>query len=595
MLYSRSMSSPLNAARPERPRTRLYARLAELLRANAILLWAALVGLAGALATLAFGHGLTLLQALFFGRTGDFVDIAAALPWPARLLFPAAGGVLAGALLVLARRHSAGVRADYMEAVAVGDGKVPVRLTLINGLSSLLSIASGGSIGREGSMIQLAALSASVIGRIARFTTVRLRLLVACGAAAGIAAAYNAPIASAFFVTEIILGAITMESLGPIMVASVVANITMRRLPGYHPTYEMPAFAPIANLEVVWFVLLGVLAGLVGPAFLAALQHTRRLFGASNLPLPLRLGIGGLGVGAISIQAPQVWGNGYSVVNALLHQPWLWQAVLLVLVCKVAATLLTSGSGAIGGIFTPTLFVGAAVGHLFALLPQALTPSASSGPAAYVAVGMGATLAAASSAPLMAILMIFEMTLSYPLMLPLMLACVVAYAVARAVDGPSMYGITAQRAADEQDRERLRAIRMQELIRPADTVLPEHASVADAAAVFREHAVKYLYLVDAAGSYCGVVALQDVATLYEQDEAARRSCADIVRPDGLPVLDAGMGLDAALRQFMRHHGERLPAIRGGADRTLLGAVYKTDVLDAYVRLNRAPIGAQREA
>jgi CIC family chloride channel protein len=208
---------------------------------------------------------------------------------------------------------------------------------------------------------------------------------------------------------------------------------------------------------------------------------------------------------------------------------------------------------------------------------------------------MGATLAAATSAPLMAILMIFEMTLSYQLMLPLMLACVVAYAVARAVNGPSMYEITARRAADEQDRERLRTIRMRELIRPADTVLPEQASIADAAAVFRQHPVKYLYLVDAAGAYCGVVALQDVAALYQTDGAAGCTCADIVRPDGLPVIDANMGLEEALRQFMRHHGERLPAIRGGADRSLLGAVHKTDVLDAYVRLNRAPVGAQLES
>lgn len=576
------------------PPDRLPARLRHLLRANAILLWAALVGLAGALATVAFRDGLAALQALFFGRTGSFVEIATALPWPARLLAPAAGGLAAGALLAYARRHAGGVRADYMETVAVGDGKVPVRLTLLNSISSLLSIASGGSIGREGSMIQLAAMCASVVGRLARFNTVRLRLLVACGAAAGIAAAYNAPIASAFFVTEIILGAITMDSLGPIMVASVVANITMRRLPGYHPTYQMPAFAPIANLEVVWFVALGVLAGLIAPAFLHALRHARRLFANIGLPLPLRLALGGLGVGAISVWVPQVWGNGYSVVNALLHDTWLWQAVLVVLVCKIAATLLTSGSGAIGGIFTPTLFVGAAVGHLFALVPHALAPASTSAPAAYVAVGMGALLAAATSAPLMAILMIFEMTLSYPLMLPLMLACVVAYAVARAVNGPSMYEITARRAADEHERERLRAIRMRELIRPADTVLPLDAPVAQAATLFREHPVKYVYLVDADRRYRGAVALQDVAALYQQDAADGRSCADIVRPDGLPVVTADMGLDEALRQFMRHFGERLPAVRSAAEPELLGAVHKTDVLDAYVRLNRVPLGAQNE-
>jgi CIC family chloride channel protein len=195
----------------------------------------------------------------------------------------------------------------------------------------------------------------------------------------------------------------------------------------------------------------------------------------------------------------------------------------------------------------------------------------------------------------MAILMIFEMTLSYSLMLPLMLACVVAFGVARAVNGPSMYEITARRAADEHERERLRAIRMQELIRPADTVLPLDAPIAQAAALFRQHPVKYLYLVDDARRYRGVVALHDVAALYEQHEAVDRTCADIARPDALPVVTAEMGLDDALRQFMRHFGERLPAVRSALDPELLGAVHKTDVLDAYVRLNRAPLGVQAEA
>jgi CIC family chloride channel protein len=432
-------------------------------------------------------------------------------------------------------------------------------------------------------------------GRALRLSPTRLRLLVACGAAAGIAAAYNAPIASAFFVTEIVLGAIAMESLGPIMVAAVVSNITMRHLPGYHPTYEMPAFAPIAGVEMLAFAVLGLLAGLVAPAFLGALQRSRQMFQASKLPLPLRLALGGLGVGAISVWVPQVWGNGYSVVNSLLHEPWVWQSVLLVLGCKALATCLTAGSGAVGGIFTPTLFVGATVGYLFALALQAVWPGAAALPPAYVAVGMGATLAAAASAPLMAILMIFEMTLSYQLMLPLMLSCVIAYAVARAAGGASMYEITAQRLAEAEERERLRTMRIAELIRPGETVLPESAPLSAAAELFRQHTVKYVYLVDGAGRYRGVVALHDIAPRFQDPALASQACAEVARRDALPLLTAGMDLDEALRQFMRHHGERLPIVRDPDDPELLGAVHKTDLLDAYVRLNRALLHPRIEA
>jgi CIC family chloride channel protein len=268
--------------------------------------------------------------------------------------------------------------------------------------------------------------------------------------------------------------------------------------------------------------------------------------------------------------------------------------VLLVLACKLLATWLTAGSGAVGGIFTPTLFVGAALGYLFALAVHAVAPGTAAPPAAYAMVGMGAMLAAASSAPLMAILMIFEMTLSYQVMLPLMLCCVVAYFVARTVAGASKYDITVRRAAEELARVRLRETRMQELVRPAQTVLPLQAPLAQASALFEQFPVKYLYLVDDRQRYHGVLALRDLAAALLDTDGAGRPCASLVLPEQLPVLTPDMTLDEALLAFMQHHGERLPTVRGKDDPELLGVVYKTDLLDAYVRLNREPAGARIE-
>ena len=556
--------------------------------AHTMLLWAALAGLAGALATIGFRDSLAALQRLLVGHSGPFVEMAAALPWQMRVLLPCAGGVVAGVFLLLARRLPGSAPPDYMEAISVGDGRVSVPHTLLRSASSLCTIGSGGSIGREGPMVQLAAMCASLVGQAARFDAGRLRLLAACGAAAGITSAYNAPIASAFFITEIVLGSIAIDSLGPMMVASVVANITMRRFPGYKPTYEMPAFPDVPNVEVALFVLLGILAGLAAPQFLRLLGLASRRFQASGLPLPLRLGLGGLGVGLLSVWVPQVWGNGYSVVNSLLHQPWAWSAVVAILVFKVAATLCTAGSGAVGGIFTPTLFVGAALGQLFGLGVHALWPAAAAATPAYTIVGMGAFLAAATGAPLMAILMIFEMTLSYQVMLPLMLACVIAYFLARGLGGPSMYEITTRRRRDEEARLRLRATQMQELIRPAETVLPLHASVVEMLAMFHAHPVKYLYIVDGDGRYQGVVSLRDLAAVPSaaQDQLLAR---DFVQRDALPLITPDMALEGAYRQFLAHHGERLPAVRDLADPLLLGVVYKTALLDAYARLNSSAL------
>lgn len=561
-------------------------RLFHLSASHSMLLWAVVVGFLGALATIVFRECIVGLQLLLTGESGSFVAIAKSLPWHWRVILPTAGGVVAGAILLLAKRVPAAATSDYMEAVAIGDGNIPVRHSLLRSLSSLATIVSGGSIGREGSMVQLSALAASLVGRFTHFEPSRLRLLVACGAAAGITSAYNAPIAGAFFVMEIVLGAIVMESFGPVVVASVVANITMRALPGYKPAYEMPAFPAIAGAEIALFVLLGMLAGVAAPQFLRLLNFSKKQFQKTGLPLPFRLGLGGLLVGLLSVWVPEVWGNGYSVVNALLHTSLLWWSVVLILVAKVVATAVTTGSGAVGGIFTPTLFVGAAIGFLFGLAVHALLPNVSSTPFAYAIVGMGAFLAAATSAPLMAILMIFEMTLSYQVMLPLMLSCVVAYFVARSLDGASMYEITLKRNRDAQERVRLRGIHMSDLIRPADTVLSMSAPFDEISRLFLKYPVKYIYIVDADQRYCGVVALQDITSvLLDKGETESRVAADFLRREFLHVITPDMSLGNAMQLFLDHQGERLPIVRSHADPVLLGAIFKSSLLDAYFRLD----------
>ena len=553
---------------------------------HSMLLWAAVVGLTGALATIGFRESIRGVQWLLARQSGSEVEIAKSLPWAVRLLVPAAGGVLAGVFLLLARRFAIRTASDYMEAIAIGDGHISVRQSLLRSLSSLCTIASGGSIGREGSMVQLAAMAASTIGRVTHFDPPRLRLLVACGAAAGLTSAYNAPIAGAFFVSEIVLGSIAMESFGPLLIASVVANITMREFPGYHPTYLMPTFPPIFGVEVLFFIGLGILCGTASPQFLRLLSFSKRSFGRIEWPLPARLGLGGLLVGLISIQAPQVWGNGYSVVNSLLHTQWAWSAVLIVLVAKVLATSFTTGSGAVGGVFTPTLFVGASVGYLVGFGVHTLFPASTSEPFAYAIVGMGAFLAAATSAPLMAILMIFEMTLSYQVVLPLMLACVVAYFVARSTGEDSMYEITIRRNRDAKALLRLRGTRMRDLDKPAQTVLPLDASFQELSKMFLEYPVKHIFIVDGQNRLQGVVALRDVTSaLLAHGDTGERRAADLLRSDLVPLLTPGMSLGEALQHFVGYTGERLPMVADTGSRELLGVVYKSSLLDAYFRMN----------
>jgi len=561
---------------------RLRIRLAERFRPSEVhtmLLWAALVGFVGALATIAFREAITGLEWLATRHRGGLVEIAEILPWYLRIAFPAIGGVAAGLLLQLSRRWAyEGVSSDYMEAIAIGDGRIPVRQALTRSASSLFSVASGGSIGREGSMVHLAAMCASLTGRIAKFGPNRLRLLVACGAAAGITSAYSAPIAGALFVSEIVLGSIAMESFGPLLVASVAANITMRELTGYAPPYQMPAFPAIFGTEVLAFVALGLLAGAAAPQFLRALEGAKAGFARLALPLPVRLGLGGLIVGVVSARVPEVWGNGYSVVNSLLHHDWLWALVLLVLASKIVTTAATTGSGAIGGVFTPTLFVGASLGLLFGQGVHALWPEATSMPFAYAIVGMGAFLAGATHAPLMAILMIFEMTLSYQAVLPLMLACVAAYFVARASGEHSMYDVTIHRNQEERALARWRGLQISELLKPATPTVPVTAAFADVERAFLEHPVRYVYVVDGAGRFCGVVSLHEIKQLLISRQGPPSSTAGELMRREFAVLTPETALGDALQMFLTQDTERLPVVRSAEDRTLLGVVSKSDLL-----------------
>ncbi len=406
-----------------------------------LLLLAALVGLLGALVTVLFRDGIHGLEWLLVGHSGSLVMMALGLsPWP-RLLLPAVGGLVAGLILEqIGARLRGRKTTDYMEAVAVGDGWISIRQSLVKSASSMVTVASGGSIGREGAMVQLAAMVASTIGRVTRFPRDRLRLLVAAGAAAGLAAAYNAPIAATLFVAEIVLGSIAIQHIGPLIVAAVIANVTVHDIMGYAPIYEIPAFKLVSDWELGLYLVLGIAAGHTAPIFLGLLTYSHRAFARLPLSLAGRMALGGLIVGAISMYEPAVWGNGYSVVNTVLHEPWGWQALLTVMALKMLATAATHGSGAVGGAFTPTLFVGALLGVLFGAVVHAVLPVVTGSPIAYAVVGMGAMLAATTQATLMPIMMVFEMTMDYEIVLPLMLAVVTAhYTVLRYVDVAPMY------------------------------------------------------------------------------------------------------------------------------------------------------------
>lgn len=551
------------------------------------LIWAGVVGFFGALSAIAFRVALGLMHKIFTGGSAPgFVESFAQLPPLWRLVIPAFGGLIAGAILQFGMRwHGSVTTTDYMEAVVLGNGKISTRRSLVKCFSALFTIASGGSIGREGPLVQLSSLVASLAGRLQKWSAPRLRLLVGCGAAAGIASAYNAPIAGALFVAEIVLGSVAMEIFGPLVFSSVIATLTVRAFIGGTPLYEIPPFKLNGNWEIVPYLLLGLCCGLIAPWFIRLLRASEKIFARISLPLFLKMCLGGLAVGALAIFHPEVCGNGYSAVNAILRGQWLWQTLAFILIFKILATSATFGSGAVGGVFTPTLFVGASLGFLLGDLARMAHLSIN--PSAFALVAMGAFLAATTHAPIMAMIMIFELTLDYEIILPLMLACVVGYYTSFSIERRSIYAEPLKRKGAGDYRKQLAELHVRDLMKPNPLVVSPTAEFAEIGEKFIATRFNYLY-VTSGDRFLGAVSLHDIKNFLNTPELAKVVIAGDILREQVPVVRPDATLTEALERFSQHDGERLPVVREADGRRLIGSVSKTDIILALAGSTARP-------
>jgi chloride channel protein, CIC family len=553
------------------------------------LFWAGIVGFCGAVCSIAFRVATSIVHKLLTGSSAPgLVESFAHLPPLLRFPIPGFGGLIAGTILYFGMRwHGQVVTTDYMEAVVLGDGKISTRRSLVKCLSALFTIASGGSIGREGPLVQLSSLVASLAGRLQKWSTPRLRLLVGCGAAAGIASAYNAPIAGAVFVAEIVLGSVAMEIFGPLVFSSVIATLTVRAFLGGSPLYDIPPFPLNRNWEIIPYLLLGLCVGVIAPWFIRLLRASEALAARIRAPVYVKMCIGGLIVGALAVFHPEVCGNGYSAVNAILRDQWLWQTLAIILVFKVLATAATFGSGAVGGVFTPTLFVGASLGFLLGDVAQYFPGHLLINPSAFALVGMGAFLAATTHAPIMAIIMIFELTLDYQIILPLMLACVVGYYTSVSIEKRSIYAEPLKRKGAGDYRHQLAELHVRDLMKPGPLTVSATARFAEIGEKFIAARVNYLYVTEGE-RFVGAVSLHDIKSYLNTPELAALVIAKDIVHDRFPVVRPEASLAEAMERFVDHDGERLPVVSNLDDDRLIGSISKTDVILALAGSSRSP-------
>ncbi|MEU9154958.1 chloride channel protein [Streptomyces sp. NPDC048417] len=481
------------------------------------------------------------------------------------LLAPVAGGLLYGPLVNRFAKEARGHGVpEVMLAVAQRGGRISPKVAVVKTLASALCIGSGGSVGREGPIVQIGSALGSTLGRMAKVTEGRMKLLVACGAAGGIAATFNAPLAGVFFAMELILGTFSAEAFGATVLASVTASVIGRAAFGNTAFLRLPGFRVDHLAQYGLFAALGVGAAVVGVGF------SRFLYLVEDAcdwlwrgPEWLRPAVGGLALGLVLLLLPQMYGVGYPVLQKATEGGYAIGFLLLLLVGKMLATSLTIGIGGSGGVFAPSLFIGAMLGSAYGTVVHHLLPGSAGAVGAYALVGMGAVFAGAARAPITAVVILFELTGEYSIILPLMLAIVLATAASRLLTRDTIYTLKLRRRGIDLEGPapgaRIGTQRVDAVMEPLPSPLSASTTLADSADLLSLSGHGALPVVDDGGAYVGVVTAQAVAeALAEQPDNAPTRVGQLAEAP-LPVV-ADQPLAQALHTLLSAGGTGVPVL-----------------------------------
>ncbi len=548
-----------------------------------MVLLALLVGIGGGFGAVIFRWLIGSFHHFYFDTLGEWLAFMG--PYYV-IIVPALGGLLVGPMIYFLAREAKGHGVpEVMEAVVLHGGHIRPIVVVVKSLASSICIGSGGSAGREGPIVQIGSALGSTFGRLLHLSDERTKNLVACGAAAGIAATFNAPIAGVMFALEIILAEFGLMQFTTVVVASVASSVIGRIFLGDVPAFPIPPYAPVSAWELPVYALLGVVAAFVGVGFTRCLYWFEDLFDAWHFPEYLKPAVGGVLMGLLGFWFPQLFGVGYGAITAVLHNQLLVGAVALLILLKILATSATIGSGGSGGVFAPSLFVGSMLGGLFGLIVHRWMPAGTATPAAYALVGMSAVFAAAARAPITSILILFEMTQDYRIILPLMLATVLSAVVARWLDRESIYTLKLKRRGIDvfagKDLNLMQAIMVAEAMTPIDQMATVTADtpLRELARIFNETHHHGLVVLDENKNLFGVVTLADLERAGSErlmSGHVRDVCTTRVRT-AFP--------DETLEDALRHFGSldvgRIPVVDRANPKRVIGMLRRGDIIRAY--------------
>ncbi len=565
-------------------------------------LFAVVIGIAAGLFALLFRYMIWGAQSLFYNRASPI-----GAPWsdPAGFDVPlsvftgvglwvlpilAVGGLLVG---LIATRVAGEVRGSgipqVIEAVQTKGGRIRPRVIAAKGVASAITIGSGGSAGREGPIVHMGAALGSALGQRFRMSDTRVKILLSCGVAGAISATFNAPIAGVLFALELILLEFKSRSFIPLVVSSVFAATVMglfvRPGPLFPASYEF-----LSPLELVFFLVLGLLAGLAAILFIGTLDRVDQGFTELQVPRYVKPALGALLLGALVLLVPETMGVGYETVNEVLSTDFLptfggyaLLFLLLLAFAKILATSLTIGSGGSGGVFAPALFIGAMVGGAFGLVIHSLYPDFTNEYGAYALVGMGAVFAAASRATLTSIVIIFELTGDYRFILPVMFAAVVADAVSLVAYEETIYTKRLRRMGVELEQDMevslLRRMRVRDAMITEVRTMRADAPIKEIADAIIVTGYQGFPVVDAEGRALGIVTHKDVSRALGE-ERVEATAKDLVRVNH-PVTYPDENLEYAMEKMALGGTGHLLVVSRTDPGDLQGLLTSSDVMKMY--------------
>jgi CIC family chloride channel protein len=573
-------------------------RLFKLQPETQFLLLAAAVGAVGALGNQLFRAAIGFSSRVFQVRTVGLIEHE---HWVVDklvlVLVPVLGGLAIGLLARATRRSIGGYgMPDFLEAVNLQDAKLSLRNILLRTLGAAITLGSGGSAGVEGPVATLGGGIGAAAARTRRLVAEKLRLMVACGASAAIAAAYSAPIAGVFFAQEIVLaGNYEVQNFVRVVVASGTATVVARAIRGDQPFFEVEPFELASGQELLVYLLLGLLSGVLAAFFTRIFYGTQLVFERSSMPRNLRPAVGGLAVGLIALASPHVLGDGAEFMQEMLRMesfegtlPILMLVVLIV--GKVIATSATLGSGGAGGVFGPSLFLGATLGAAVGSVANHFFPEYVGLPGHYAVVGMGALLGGATRAPLTAIFLVFEMTGSASTaVLPTLIAVAAALYAARRLEehsidekGLALRGIRLTAGREERA---LTSVRAGRAMRTDFERVPADLPAPRLQALIAGSRSNSFVVVDSEERMLGLLTLQDLRTLdmeTARELGALAIAADFAERDVVTVFPDET-LAEALARMDRHGFRQLPVVTRDDPRRVLGMLERRHVISAYQR------------